>query len=192
MIHVDEATSEVWVPTILVDNAADQIETSRRAIQAELAERGVTSSNLSGARVSEAVSRGATAMRFWRLDLTHEDVPEPELVLDEIEDPLDAGPSVRSDDGDSSAAAADGGSEVSHGTERFGRPPDGPDSAEDGDDDADDDADAGAEADSSSDEPDRADGNGDGDEGDPPDGDGDSSGTDDEPDEDGGDSGGEA
>jgi len=183
MIHVDETTSEVWIPTTLVDNAADQIETSRRAIQAELAERGVTSSNLSGARVSEAVSRGATAMRFWRLDLTHEDVPEPETVLDKIEDPVDVG---LGGDGDSSTAAADGGSEPSHGTERFGRPARGDDSADD---------DAG-------DETGRADA--DGDEGDPPDEDGDSSGTDDvddetdsaeggdEPDEDDGDSGGEA
>ena len=186
MIHVDEDMSEVWVPTALVDNAADQLETSRRAIQAELAERELTSPNLSGERVSEAVSRGGTAMRFWRLDLTHDAVPEPEIILDEIEDPLDAGADVGSDDGDSSAAAADGGSKPSHGTERFGRPADGADSAED---------DAG-------DETGRADA--DGDEGDPPDEDGDSSGTDDvddetdsaeggdEPDEDDGDSGGEA
>lgn len=183
MIHVDETTSEVWIPTTLVDNAADQIETSRRAIQAELAERGVTSSNLSGARVSEAVSRGATAMRFWRLDLTHEDIPEPETVLDKIEDPVDVG---FGGDGDSSAAAADGGSEPSHGTERFGRPARGDDSADDDVDDETDRADAG------------------GDEGDPPDEDDDSSGTDgvddetdsaeggDEPDEDDGGSGGEA
>ncbi len=133
MIHVDEDTSEVWVPTALVDNAADQLETSRRAIQAELAERELTSPNLSGERVSEAVSRSATAMRFWRLDLTHDDVPEPEIILDEIEDPLDAGADVGSDDGDRSAAATDGGSKPSHGTERFGRPADGPDSTEDGD-----------------------------------------------------------
>jgi hypothetical protein len=183
MIHVDEDTSEVWVPTALVDNAADQLETSRRAIQAELAEREVTSPNLSGARVSEAVSRGGTAMRFWRLDLTHDGVPEPEIILDEIEDPLDVG---LGDDGDSSTAAADGGSEPSQGTERFGRPARGDDSADD---------DAG-------DETDRADAGGV--EGDPPDEDDDSSGTDgvddgtdsaeggDEPDEDDGGSGGEA
>jgi len=121
MIHVDEETSEVWVPTTTIDNAADKVETSRRAIQAELGERGVTSSKLSGERVSEAVSRGATAMRFWRLDLTHDAVPEPETVLDEIEDPVDQ----LGNGGDDSAAAADGGMTTpQHGTETFGRPVD--------------------------------------------------------------------
>lgn len=122
MIHVDEAADEVWLPTTVVDNAADQIETSRRAIQAELAERGVTSSALSGERVSEAVSRGGTALRFWRLDLDHEDVPTPETVLDEVADPtaLDA----TGDDGTAGAAATtDGGTETEHGAETFGRSP---------------------------------------------------------------------
>jgi hypothetical protein len=120
MIHVDDDNEEVWIPTAMIDNAADKIETSRRAVQAELGERGVTSSNLSGERVSEAVSRGGTAMRFWRLDLTHDAVPEPETVLDEIEDPVDQ---LGMGGDDDSAAAADGGTTTpQHTTERFGRP----------------------------------------------------------------------
>jgi len=118
MVHVDDDAGEVWIPTTMVDNAADKVETSRRAIQAELAERGVTSSELSGDRVSEAVSRGGTAMRFWRLDLSHDAVPEPETILDEIEDPVDQLGTT----GDDSAAAADGGTTQQHTTERFGRP----------------------------------------------------------------------
>ncbi len=133
MIHVDDDSAEVWVPTTMIDNAADKVETSRRAVQAELAERGVTSPELSGERVSEAVSRGGTAMRFWRLDLEHDAVPEPETVLDEIEDPVDQlGAS-----GDDSAAATDGGSTTpQHTTARFGRAPardeDGTESPENG------------------------------------------------------------
>jgi len=119
MIHVDDDASEVWVPTTMIDNAADKVETSRRAVQAELAERGVTSPELSGERVSEAVSRGGTAMRFWRLDLEHDAVPEPETVLDEIEDPVDQLGAAGDDD---NTAAADGGTTTSqHTTERFGR-----------------------------------------------------------------------
>lgn len=138
MIHVDDDTEEVWIPTTMVDNAADKIETSRRAIQAELGERGVTSSKLSGERVSEAVSRGGTAMRFWRLDLTHDAVPEPETVLDEIEDPVDQLGAAGDDD---STAAADGGTTRQHTTERFGRSPeweddDPPENGGDRDDDA--------------------------------------------------------
>jgi len=119
LIHVDEDTDEVWIPTTMVDNAADQVETSRRALQAELAEREVTSSNLSGERVSEAVSRRATAMRFWRLDLDHDAVPDPETIIDEVADPVEQADVS----GDDTAAAADGGAAPQHGTETFGRPP---------------------------------------------------------------------
>lgn len=120
MIHVNDDDAEVWVPTTMVDNAADLVEASRRGIQAELAERGVTSSNLSGDRVSEAVSRGATAMRFWRLDLTHDAVPDPETVLDEVADPVDQ---FGGGDTVDSGTAADGGTpDPQQGTERFGRP----------------------------------------------------------------------
>ena len=119
-IHLDEDDAEVWIPTTMVDNAAEKIETSRRAIQAELAERGVTSSKLSGERVSEAVSRGATAMRFWRLDLTHDAVPEPEVLFDEIQDPVDQ---LGTGGDDDSGGAADGGTTTpQQETERFGRP----------------------------------------------------------------------
>lgn len=122
MIYIDEDEPEVWIPTTMIDNAADQVETSWRAFQAELGERGVTSSKLSGERVSEAVSRGGTAMRFWRLDLAHDAVPEPETVLNELEDPVDRLGSAEDDDG---TAAADGGTATpQHGTQTFGRAPD--------------------------------------------------------------------
>jgi hypothetical protein len=135
MIHLDTEADEVWVPTTTIDNAAEQIETSRRAIQAELAERGVTSPNLSGDRVSEAVSRGAAAMRFWRLDLSHDAVPEPEVVLEEVADPVEQA-DVTTDD---STAAADGGTTQQQGTERFGRPSQPEDEGEAGEAEADDD-----------------------------------------------------
>lgn len=146
MIHVDEDDDEVWIPTTIVDNAADTVETSRRALQAELAERGVTSANLSGSRVSEAVSRGATALRFWRLDMTHDEVPKPEAILDEIQDPIDArlggGDGGGGGGSGTGTAAADGGGEAYRGTERFGRPADddsgGGDGATDADTDEDD------------------------------------------------------
>jgi hypothetical protein len=117
MMYIDEDAEEVWIPTSMVDNAADEIETSRRAVQAELAERGVTSSNLSGERVSEAVSRRNAAIRFWRLDLSEDAVPSPDVVLNEIEDPVEK----VGGENDLGAAAADGGPPPSRGSERFGR-----------------------------------------------------------------------
>lgn len=120
-LHVDKERGEVWVPTATIDNAADKVETSRRALQAELVERGVTSAELSGDRVSEAVSRGATATRFWRLDLSHEQVPEPDVILDEIVDPVDQ---LDAAGGDTEAATGGGSAATGGGsTETYGRRP---------------------------------------------------------------------
>lgn len=124
MIYVDEDTAEIWVPTSMVSDACESVETSRRALQSELAERGVDSDELSGNGISEALSSDGTASRYWRLDATHEEVPEPDEVIDEIEDPTKRNASV------------DGGPEPTEeppsGTESFGRPaPDGGDESED-------------------------------------------------------------
>lgn len=131
MIHVDQDAQEVWIPSTLIDGAIEPIDTTRRAVQAELAERGVTSSELSGARISEPVARGGTAIRFWRIDMTHAESPTPETILEEVEDPtvgIDVSASTADD-----TTIADGGAD----TETFGRDPDtdrsDPDDASDDD-----------------------------------------------------------
>lgn len=114
MVYVDEENSEIWVPSGYVDNAADTVETSRRAMQAELSERGVITTDLGGSRVSESVKRNGTARRFWRFDLDAEEVPEPEVILDEVQEAADSG-IFNSADGTSTEesfggpAATDGG-----------------------------------------------------------------------------------
>lgn len=86
MVYVDAENSEVWVPSSFVDKAADTVEVTRRAMQAELSERGVTVADHGGGRVSESVIRAGTARRFWRFDLDAEAVPEPSEILEEIEE----------------------------------------------------------------------------------------------------------
>lgn len=117
MMHIDQDAEEVWIPSTLIDAAIEPVETSRRAVQAELAERGVTSQSLSGARVSEPVSEGGTAIRFWRIDMAHVGVPEPETVLKEINDATDPFESTVEDS--SGDAVADGGAD----SKVFGRDP---------------------------------------------------------------------
>ena len=113
LIYVDEEHDEIWIPTGMVADAVESVETSRRALQSELAERGIDSDELSGSGISEAVKRGGSVGRFWRLDATHEDVPEPENVQDEVTD------------GTERSADAKGGGEDdtsrSDGPETYGR-----------------------------------------------------------------------
>lgn len=127
LIYVDEDHDEIWIPTSMVADAVESVETSRRALQSELAERGIDSDELSGSGISKAVKRGGSVGRFWRLDATHEDVPEPENIQDEVTD------------GTERSANVEGGndqndSEASNGPETFGRAPeDEDDGDEDGD-----------------------------------------------------------
>jgi hypothetical protein len=123
LIYVDEDLKEIWIPTSMVADAVESVETSRRALQSELAERGIDSDELSGSGISEAVRRGSSVGRFWCLDATHDDVPEPETVLDEVTDGTERSADSGGDAYDDSGP--------SNGTETFGRPP------EDDEDDAD-------------------------------------------------------
>jgi hypothetical protein len=125
LIHVDEDHDEIWIPTSMVADAVESVETSRRALQSELAERGIDSDELSGSGISEAVKRGGSVGRFWRLDATHEDVPEPENIQDEVTDGTERSADVEGGDNQD-----DSGS--SNGPETFGRPPEDEDD-EDGD-----------------------------------------------------------
>jgi len=86
MVYVDDDAAEVWVPSSFVDKAAETVETTRRAMQAELSERDLTVTDHGGGRVSESVIRADTARRFWRFDLDAEAVPEPSEILEEIEE----------------------------------------------------------------------------------------------------------
>lgn len=124
VIYVDEDLDEIWIPTSMVADAVENIETSRWGLQSELAERGIDTDELSGNGLSEAVRRTGTVGRFWRLDATHDDVPEPENIQDEVTDGTE-----RSADGGDDVHAD---SETSNSTETFGRPPE--DDEDDGDD----------------------------------------------------------
>ena len=131
MVYVDDDAAEVWVPSSFVDKAAETVETTRRAMQAELSERGVTVADHGGGRVSESVVRADTARRFWRFDLDAEAVPEPSEILEEIEevsgemlgavgsDPTDAAGSTEETTTrfGGGTAATDGGEEASEDTD---------------------------------------------------------------------------
>lgn len=116
LIHLPDDLEEIWVPTSWVAEACDTLELNRRKMQTELVERGIDTDALSGGGISEAISTGKTAARYWRLDATHPNVPQPETVLDNVDEGA-----TRSQDVDT-----DGGHDDNNitKTETFGRTPD--------------------------------------------------------------------
>lgn len=127
LIFVDEDLEELWIPTSMVADAVESVETSRRALQSEFAERGIDSDELSGDGISEAVRRGSSVGRFWRLNADHEDVPAPETIVDEVTD----GTERTADSGDDAHDADETDNGSSNGPETFGRDPDDDEEAAD-------------------------------------------------------------
>lgn len=79
---------ELWVPASKVTEVCEEWGVTSTALQAELAERGVDSDDVPGDGLSEAVGVEGNALRYWRLDATHGDVPEPDDIVDELADGL--------------------------------------------------------------------------------------------------------
>lgn len=100
-VFYDDDNQELWVPTSMVAAAVEEYATTRPQFAYELYERGVTSDELSGRKVSKAEGDVSPPTRFWRLDYLHGDVPEPAAIVDSFDDLNDAFGSVD--------AAADGG-----------------------------------------------------------------------------------
>jgi hypothetical protein len=80
---------EIWVPAAMINRICDEWGLAPNALQSELSERGVDSDDVSGGGLSEAFSHEGKATRFWRFDLTHDEVPLPQEVVEEIDDGLD-------------------------------------------------------------------------------------------------------
>lgn len=76
---------EVWLPGKMVTKVCEEYGVEPKALQEELAARGVDSDELGGDRVSERVTVNGNGVRFWRLDATHDEVPEPSEIVDEVE-----------------------------------------------------------------------------------------------------------
>jgi len=84
-VEEDGELLEVWLPGKTVTKECEEYGIEPKALQEELAARGVDSDDLGGDRVSERVTIEGNGVRFWRLDATHDEVPEPAEIVDEVE-----------------------------------------------------------------------------------------------------------
>lgn len=80
----DGELEEIWVPTKVITQECEEYAVTPRALQQELAARGIDSDELAGERIAEAVSIGPKTVRYWRLDATHPEVPTPSEIVDEV------------------------------------------------------------------------------------------------------------
>jgi hypothetical protein len=76
---------ELWVPSKLVSDICEEHGVSPKALQQELSARAIDSDALSGDRISETENVDGRLVRFWRLDATHDEVPKPKEIVDELE-----------------------------------------------------------------------------------------------------------
>ncbi len=86
-IHVtydDGNLAEVRVPTMVINNKAEEHGITTDGLHSEVVARGADSNELGGERIAEPKRAGTTTLRFWRLDATHDEVPEPDEIVDEL------------------------------------------------------------------------------------------------------------
>jgi len=82
--HGDEVV-EIWLPGKTVTKTCEEYGIEAKALQEELAARGIDSDDLDGDRISTRERIDGNAVRFWRLDASHDEVPDPAEVVDEVE-----------------------------------------------------------------------------------------------------------
>lgn len=121
--YYDEDTDEVWVPVTIADQAVENYSCNRRELYYELSGRGVGTDNLGGDKLSEPKTAGGVTERVYRLDVEHDEVPEPEDVVENISvggaDALFGDDTGSVPDG-SYGRATDGGQELDDGDETGG------------------------------------------------------------------------
>jgi len=76
---------EIWLPGKMISERCEEYGIAPQALQEELAARGIDSDELAGDRVSERITVEDKTVRFWRLDATHDEVPEPAEIVDEVQ-----------------------------------------------------------------------------------------------------------
>lgn len=85
---------EVWIPSRIVTRECEEFGVEPKALQQEVAARGADSDELAGDRISEPQVVGSRTVRFWRLDTSHPEVPEPDEIVDQLTTPTDGLDSV--------------------------------------------------------------------------------------------------
>jgi len=90
----------VWVPTTVINTEAEEHGIETDGLHSEVVARGADSDELGGERIAEAKRAGTTTLRFWRLDATHGEVPEPDEIVDELTTSTDSLDSIEWGDAD--------------------------------------------------------------------------------------------
>jgi hypothetical protein len=79
---------ELWVPASEIARLCEEWGLEPEALQSELTDRGVDSDEVPGDGISEAFQANEHATRYWRFDATHDEVPPPDEIVEELGDDL--------------------------------------------------------------------------------------------------------
>lgn len=88
VLDEDGQLIELWVPASEIGRICEEWGLEPEALQSELTDRGVDSGNVPGDGISEAFQADGHATRYWRFDATHDEVPPPDEIVEELGDDL--------------------------------------------------------------------------------------------------------
>jgi len=83
-MYDDGELVELWVPTTTINSQCSEHDVEPRALQSEVVARGADSDALPGRSVAEPQTAGNKTQRYWRFDASHEAIPEPDEIVDEL------------------------------------------------------------------------------------------------------------
>lgn len=75
---------EIFVPAALIERECEERSVTLSGMQQEICARSADSDELPGDKIATMAEGKKRRLRYWRLDSTHPDIPEPQEIPDEL------------------------------------------------------------------------------------------------------------
>ena len=76
--------AEIFVPAALIERECEERSVTLSGMQQEICARGADSDELPGDQIATMAEGEKRTLRYWRIDATHSDIPEPQELPDEL------------------------------------------------------------------------------------------------------------
>ena len=76
--------AEIFVPAALIERECEERSVTLSGMQQEICARGADSDELPGDQIATMAEGEKRTLRYWRLDATHQDIPKPQELPEEL------------------------------------------------------------------------------------------------------------